>query len=141
MKFIRGLIITMALSATVTVAGCGFTQYPNSNSGTGSSASTGSTSPTGSPTAVPSGTPATFAEVSSQVLSNCTSCHSGSSPSGGIDLSTYSGVMTVVSAGNPSASQIYTAVSGGVMPPGSGGLPASDVTLLSEWITSGALDN
>ena len=143
MKLAQGFVVATAFMVSIPFAGCGFTEYKSPTSSSTTSPSTGTVGTGGNPgtgTGTGTGSAATFSEVSSQILSNCTSCHSGSSPSAGIDLSTYTGVMSVVSAGNPSGSTIYTVVSGGIMPP-SGALPSSDVTLLSDWITSGALDN
>jgi uncharacterized membrane protein len=122
------------------LSGCGFTQDKNPSAGSGP---TTTTTTTGSPTqtGVGTGTTATFSNVSSEILQpNCTSCHSGSSPSGGVDLSSYTGVMAVVTAGSPSSSNLYTAVNGGIMPPG-GSLAQSDIALIDSWITAGALNN
>jgi mono/diheme cytochrome c family protein len=74
---------------------------------------------------------------------SCISCHGSS---GGVNLGSYTAVMsssyhgtTIVTAGNSANSTLYQAVSGGNM---SGyGLSASQVQALSDWINQGALNN
>lgn len=73
-------------------------------------------------------------------VSSCVSCHSGTRPSGGYNMSTYSGIMTEVTARNASQSQLYLRVQDGSMPP-AGGLPTSDRNRIRDWINAGALNN
>ncbi len=100
--------------------------------------------PSTNPQPAPSQSPATatFTWINANVLQpNCVSCHSGSSAPSGIDLSSYSSVMSsAVTAGNPSSSKLYTATSSGSMPP-SGALPAADVTAIQSWIQAGAAND
>ncbi|MCC6011863.1 c-type cytochrome [Candidatus Caldipriscus sp.] len=67
---------------------------------------------------------------------NCTSCHSGSSPSGGLDLSagvSYSNLVNVISptynVWRVRSGKIY----GGKMPPG-GSLSSDEINLIRKWI-------
>lgn len=84
-----------------------------------------------------------FATLQTTIISaKCSSCHSGASAAGGIDLSTYEKIMksgTVV-PGNPDSSSFYLSVARGSMPPGAS-LAASDVTRIRDWIASGAENN
>lgn len=73
-------------------------------------------------------------------ISSCVGCHSGTRPSGGYNMSTYSGVMTEVTTGNASQSQLYRRVQDGSMPPG-GGLSTLDRNRIRDWINAGALNN
>ena len=92
----------------------------------------GSLSSLGSGAAIP------FATVQSQVINpQCLGCHSASSASGGVDLSSYSKVMAFVKAGSPSDSLIYTQISSGAMPQG-GHLTSELQTLVYNWIITGA---
>jgi hypothetical protein len=64
---------------------------------------------------------------------NCTSCHGSSSPTAGIDLSTYTKVKS-------NATRANSAIQGGAMPPG-GGLSAADKQMFQAWVTQGAQNN
>ena len=120
---------------------CGFTEYKNPDPGLNqpqtSAASTGAT-----PVPITSTGTSTFTLVNSQILQpKCLGCHgSGSSP----DFSTYGSFATNtqwVTPGNPAGSSIYTAVSQGLMPQGGTPLNASELSLISSWIQSGAANN
>jgi hypothetical protein len=70
---------------------------------------------------------------------SCNSCHSGNSPSGGINLSTYTGVKKYALAGS-----LYGSVNhdvGFVPMPENGKLPACEISSIKEWIRLGALNN
>jgi hypothetical protein len=109
---------------------------------------------------------ATFTEVYTTIISpNCLGCHDSGTKAGNLDMSTQSvafmnlvGVpasgpscLTVnedrVTAGSPSQSVFYSKISasmpvcGNEMPLGGPFVSAADVTLVSEWITDGALNN
>ena len=81
---------------------------------------------------------------------SCTSCHSGSSPSGGLDLRagvSYSNLVNVISptynvwrvrSGKPDSSVLYHKIIdsgryGGKMPPG-GSLSSDEINLIRRWI-------
>lgn len=74
-------------------------------------------------------------------IANCLNCHSGSSPSGGIDLSSYSGVQTVGLNG-----KLYNAVAqngqASAMPkPPAPKLPACDISKIKSWAEAGCPNN
>jgi uncharacterized membrane protein len=97
------------------------------------------------PTPTPTPTPvsaASFKNIQTTILQpKCVSCHSGSSPSAGYNLSTYSGVMAGVNVSSPTSSVIYTAVVSGSMPKGSSALTSAQKSLLLQWIQAGAPNN
>lgn len=72
--------------------------------------------------------------------SNCTSCHGGNTPSGGIRLDTYAG--TKVQAAN---GKLFGAVSHAAgfspMPKNSSQLGKCNLTQIKKWIDAGAPDN
>ena len=79
--------------------------------------------------------------ISTILQNNCTGCHSGSAPSGaGIDLTTYSNVLTQVKNGklwgDVSHSTGYNA-----MPVGGASLSVCDLNMISNWINKGAPNN
>lgn len=78
---------------------------------------------------------------------NCTTCHGGGSPRAGLTLQNYAGVMkgssngTVVTAGSPDKSPVYSLVKSGVMPFGGTKLADADAQKIYDWIQAGALNN
>lgn len=70
----------------------------------------------------------------------CIGCHSGTAPSGGINLSTHAAVKMVADNG-----KLYGAINhspGYVpMPQGGGKLPACDIKKIKAWIDAGAPNN
>jgi quinol-cytochrome oxidoreductase complex cytochrome b subunit len=76
----------------------------------------------------------------------CQICHSGSTPSGGLDLTSYAALMKmgVVVAGKPSQSLLYEKLTGQVtprMPLGGPYLPEGTIRTIGAWIAHGAKDN
>ena len=78
----------------------------------------------------------------------CFSCHNPDKKKGGLELTSYSGLMNggsggaVVDAGNPQASRLWTCSSKKeepFMPPEGAPLEAKDLALLSKWIADGVL--
>ena len=78
----------------------------------------------------------------------CFSCHNPDKKKGGLELTSYSGLMNggsggaVVDAGNPQASRLWTCSSKKeepYMPPEGAPLEAKDLALLSKWIAGGVL--
>ena len=73
---------------------------------------------------------------------SCTGCHGNS---GGLNLTTYSGVMTggntgaAIVAGDHASSLLWVRVENGSMPP-SGTLSSDQVDLIAQWIDEGALE-
>jgi hypothetical protein len=94
---------------------------------------------------VASGNPnASYAYLNTNVfVASCTGCHSGATPAGNIDLTTYLNVTKYLSKGNEAASMIYTAVSGNTpaMPLNGTPLSAALVKDLGDWINDGAANN
>ena len=77
--------------------------------------------------------------------SNCTVCHGGS---GGLFLSSYTGLMTggnsgaVINSGNSAESYLWQRINNGEMPPGNNpDLSESEVNLIAQWINEGANEN
>jgi hypothetical protein len=72
------------------------------------------------------------------VSSYCTTCHSGSVPSGGMAFTNYSGVQTVASSG-----LLMNALTGKGVPimPVSGALTPCKISLFQIWIRKGMLNN
>jgi hypothetical protein len=78
----------------------------------------------------------------------CFSCHNPDKKKGGLELTSYSGLMNggsggaVVDAGNPQASRLWTCSAKKeepYMPPEGAPLEAKDLALLSKWIAGGVL--
>lgn len=78
--------------------------------------------------------------------SNCamSGCHNGlgNEDASQYTLNTYSGIMAIVKAGNPSSSKLVSVISNGSMPPkGYTPITAAQLTAIKTWITQGALNN
>ncbi|HET9824860.1 MAG TPA: hypothetical protein VFP87_05970 [Chitinophagaceae bacterium] len=73
------------------------------------------------------------------ITNKCVGCHSGSTPQGGIDLSTYTNVKTQVTNGNLWASVSH--VTGFTPMPVGGTLSTCELTQIQKWINQGALNN
>lgn len=104
---------------------------------------TGSAPPPPPPTSPPTTGPAVSFSATIQPLlsTSCVGCHG---TSGGVTLSSYSGVSAVVSPGNAAGSLIYKAVTGnGVpkMPLVGANLSATQIQAIADWINQGALNN
>jgi uncharacterized membrane protein len=87
-----------------------------------------------------------FLSVSEQVFKpNCYSCHSGSEPAAGIDLSNYSKLvnpeMGLITFGDPLNSTLYLNVQSGRMPPGGPRLSDAEIKMIFNWIEQGAKQN
>ena len=74
------------------------------------------------------------------LLSNCTTCHGGSTPSAGIKLDTYADVKIQVTNG-----RLWGAVSQGIsyspMPKNAAKLNTCNLTKIKKWIDAGAPNN
>lgn len=106
--------------------------------------------PTPTPAPIPTPTPvpavASYKDVQSQLFDkSCVRCHSGTSPSGRIDLSSYAKTMAnskkAIVAGSPTQSLAYTEITSGSMPPKGVKIDPKLVQLLKDWITGGAKNN
>lgn len=80
------------------------------------------------------------AKIAPILNSYCTSCHSGSSPDGNVQLGTYEGVKAVVNNGKLLGSITHdgTAVP---MPQSGGKLDDCKIAAFSKWISAGAPKN
>ena len=84
-------------------------------------------------------------EIQPIFSAKCTGCHNGSHGSG-LDLRTYTSLMAgskngaVIVESNHSNSLLWQKVSSGAMPP-SGNLTTDQITLISNWINEGAIEN
>jgi hypothetical protein len=74
------------------------------------------------------------------VQANCTGCHSGSNPGGGVSLTNYTTVYNSCVNGNFMNS--LTATNGvSIMPAGTGGLPSCQIDQFQSWVDAGAPNN
>jgi len=78
------------------------------------------------------------ATITPVLISYCTTCHSGSPPSGGITLTSYASVQAQASSG-----MLMNALNGKGVPimPLSGSLPACKIGQFQIWIRNGMLNN
>lgn len=74
-------------------------------------------------------------QIKTIIDNNCVSCHSGSTPSGGVNFTTYANVKVKADAGRIKARAIDASPS--IMPP-TGSLSAADITTISCWLQNGA---
>lgn len=78
--------------------------------------------------------------IAPTIQNYCLGCHSGSNPSGGIDLSTYTGVQTVATNG-----QLVGGITGTtpytLMPQTGSPLDACTIAKIRAWVTQGARNN
>lgn len=70
---------------------------------------------------------------------NCTSCHSGSSPSGGINIENYNDVKVLVD--NSSLVNVLNNKNGAPLMPKNGKLDECSIDKIEQWINDGALNN
>lgn len=78
--------------------------------------------------------------VTSILKTNCIGCHSGTAPSGGIDLSTHANVLKVVSNGKLYGSINHSA-GFKAMPNASTKISSCEISQIKSWIDAGALNN
>ena len=79
------------------------------------------------------------ASVKPIIANKCVGCHSGSSPQGGVDLSSYSAVLAQVTNGKLWGSVSHSA--GYFAMPVGGSLSTCELTQIQKWISQGALNN
>jgi len=83
----------------------------------------------------------TFSATIQPILQkNCLGCHSGATPSGNVNLSTYAGVQKV--ATNGKLVGVVSHAAGFIpMPQGGAKLSDCDITKIKEWVNAGAPNN
>jgi mono/diheme cytochrome c family protein len=120
------LVMLSGLLCAVLISACGSTATPASS---GTSA------------------PVSYAvDVAPLFNQRCTQCHSGGQPSGGLDLSSYAGLMAggargaVITPGDAANSLLISLVSSGQMPKSGAQLTQDQVTMLENWVNAGATD-
>ena len=77
-------------------------------------------------------------DIQPMLQANCVSCHSGASPSGGKDLSTYANVKTYLGG---AVSRMNKPLGDPLIMPPSGPLSTCSLTKLDAWVAAGALEN
>ena len=93
--------------------------------------------------------PAYAANIQPIFSASCTGCHGAAAPSGGLNLTSYAGLMkggrsgAVVQPGNPQSSLLIQVLEGGgkgipAMPLGQQPLPATEIQTIKNWISAGA---
>ena len=89
--------------------------------------------PTPAPAPAPADPNATFTYIEKNILGiSCSRCHG---------FNTYNSVMSIVSAGSPNSSSLYTEVSSGNMPKNSSPMTSSQIKIIYDWIAAGAPNN
>ena len=79
-------------------------------------------------------------QIAPMMTTYCNGCHSGSAPSGAIDLTTYSGVKLTVDAGSFVGS-IKHETGWSAMPKNANKLSDCNISLVDKWVREGALNN
>lgn len=77
-------------------------------------------------------------DIQPMLQEQCVSCHSGSSPSGGKDLSTYANVKLYLGG---AVSRMNKPLGDPLIMPPSGPLTSCTLTKLDAWVAAGALEN
>lgn len=85
---------------------------------------------------------AKYSSISAKILvPKCLGCHGSANPAGGYSVATYNGVMALVQPGNAAASGLYDSTLKNRMPKNGVPLSSQELTAISDWILSGALQN
>jgi hypothetical protein len=130
--------VPAVLAVALLTAGCGggggSSASPAAPSAASSTSSTSTSPSTGGPYAY-------VQDVKPIMSADCTRCHAGSRPSAGLDLSTYAGVMRVVTAGNTNSALVQVTRSGGLMYSYLSGDRDGKSDLIRQWVASGAPEN
>jgi hypothetical protein len=130
--------LAAAAALVLAAAGCGGSSSPTSPTSPSTSTTT-STTTTGGITGGVTTTTVTVSyvqDVRPIFVADCTRCHAGSRPDGGVDLSTYSGTMRVVTAGSANSALIRVSQSGGAMYQYFSGDRASKAALVRSWVVA-----
>ena len=85
-----------------------------------------------------------YSDIQEILNDNCTSCHGNS---GGLNLSSYTDLMSGTSNNGPAitpynhaSSELWIRVNSGQMPPGNNDLTDEQIDLIAQWIDEGALE-
>ena len=103
--------------------------------------------PTSTPTVQPSVGISFANDVLPILRANCSSCHGGSSASGGFSINSYQSIMTgsqsgpVIVAGDAQNSMLVQLVKSGQMPRRGPKLSDTQIQIITDWINTGVLDN
>lgn len=98
----------------------------------------------GEATSLSPGQALNFSFIRSTVIApNCFQCHLGSGGEGGLDLSTYSALVSnqLFIVGDPEHSDLFTQINTGQMPFGSAKLSNNQIQAVRDWIQQGAPEN
>lgn len=83
-----------------------------------------------------------FAAAQAVLATRCQSCHGGATPAAGINLTTYEGIQSAITPGDPANSTLIKAMRGapGVkkMPPNGAPATEAEIKTVETWIQSGA---
>jgi len=129
----KGLRGGLALSLALLLGGCGISNgtvlapVPEPTTGGGGGAAATNPDYTGTIQAI--------------LSSSCTSCHSGATPPAGVNLSTYDGVLKVISPGDAAGSLLFQEVDSGGMPLGGPKLAQATIDTIKTWIDGGAVES
>jgi len=85
-----------------------------------------------------------YSEIQGILTNNCTTCHGNA---GGLDLSSYTNLMSgnsnngpVITPYNHATSELWVRINSGEMPPGNNDLTNVEAGLIAQWIDEGALE-
>jgi hypothetical protein len=82
---------------------------------------------------------ANYYSIQNEIIKpKCLACHNTTLSSGGVSYSDYESTLKTVVPGNPGASRMYLATSGGTMPQSGEKLTATELSNLEAWILNGA---
>jgi cytochrome c553 len=86
-----------------------------------------------------------YSQIQKNILDqSCVRCHSGTKPSGKVDLSSFQKMMSnkkvVIIPGKPESSLVYIEIANATMPPKGSAINSQLVELLKIWILNGALE-
>lgn len=132
------MLVAMIIGAGIFLAACSV--QPGTASGQTSA-------PTGASGGSPSASVSFSVDVQPILQSRCVSCHGGAHTNKGLNMTSYTNVMTtgvdapVVVAGNPNGSLLIQMVVQGKMPKNGPLLQPGQIQILTDWVKSGAPNN
>jgi hypothetical protein len=132
---VLGVVVCGLLGAAACGGGSNSPTAPTSSSGPSTTGGTGSAGGTTTTTSSPV---AYVQDVKPILDADCTRCHGTSRRDGGVDLSTYSSVLRVASAGNASSQLVRATRSGASMYNYLSGDRATKAELIRAWVVDNA---